>query len=137
MANDVLTRRTGGAWLPHNKTRIHQYARFDKFKRWVVIAEAPHYDEMQPGVLYVVDFGESGFEGVKFLCPCGCGNSVWLPQEHRGGTRHAGWNIIVNGRNGVTLGDASGRCVPGYSVGNENVCGAHFFVENMQVRDAG
>ena len=110
-----------------------EYDRFDRFEHYRIFqGPLPPGLILEPRTLYITIYSY-GIEAVHFYCPCGCGWWVSLPQENipEGMTR--GWNICINGKHGVTLGDDKGNCVSGYSVLN-HPCKAHFFIENSRVR---
>ena len=39
----------------------------------------PGDDQLEDGVLYIVDHEDQREQFVQFNCPCGCGNVVWIP----------------------------------------------------------
>ena len=77
-------------------------------------------DTLKSGLLYISEkFGIS-----CHLCPCGCGQAVYLPfpeKEINGKTRH--WNMTYN------LGKVTFRP----SIGNTFECRSHYYITNNKV----
>jgi len=71
-------------------------------------------DSLRPGILY----WSKKFKISAHLCACGCGDIIYLPVDS------ANYSIRMD-KGGPTLRP---------SVGNWNVCNAHYFITNGEVR---
>lgn len=79
-------------------------------------------DQIEPGILYHSD----RFKTAIHLCTCGCGNKVVTPISRDRFQGAHKWGFVVD-KNGPT---SEG------SIGNQNVCGAHYHVRDGKIEQA-
>jgi Family of unknown function (DUF6527) len=82
-------------------------------------------DELEHGILYHSD----RFNTAIHLCACGCGNQVVTPLAEKVGhipLEGSKWGFQID-KNGPTLFG---------SIGNQNVCGAHYNVRDGRIEQA-
>jgi len=72
-----------------------------------------------------VIFYSPRFDAVKFMCPCGCGEQVYLHgnREHEGKT---GWDITLKDDK-ITLSPSIGSPI------KRKLCGAHYFIKENRI----
>lgn len=87
----------------------------------------PGEEQLEDGVLYVVDDTEQREQFIQFNCPCGCGKTVWIPYFKQGQQRemYPSWGFT----------EKEGKVTLTPSVfSNGFPCQSHYFIRDNRIQ---
>lgn len=107
-------------------------ARLTEFKEVRHIPELltswfPGEEALEDGVLYIVDHEDQREQFVEFNCPCGCGETVWIPYYKMGEQRetYPSWRYLEE-KGKVTLSPSI--------LSSGFACRSHYFIRNNRIQ---
>ena len=92
----------------------------------LLIPWIPGDEKPEDGILYVTDTEYQDEQLVRYNCPCGCGNVVWIPYYKQGQQKeeHPSW--------GLTECDGKVTLTPSV-LSSGFPCRSHYFIRNNRI----